>query len=67
MDFNLGKYFPDLAKKFGKINNCYEKLVKELYGPVEINSPVIGGFTNQDWQNIGNDLRRSILSYEKEK
>ncbi|MCH3989839.1 MAG: hypothetical protein LKF01_00355 [Lactobacillus sp.] len=49
------------------ITRPYLKLAKSMIKPKnDFNRPAtVGGFTNQDWENIGNDLRRSIIAYGK--
>lgn len=29
-------------------------------------SETYGGFTNSDWKKVGNDMRRGLISFEKE-
>jgi hypothetical protein len=44
------------------INNYFKKEKRQGKAP-----RTVGGFTDSDWLNIGNDMRKGILIYDKKR
>lgn len=55
-----------IAKLSKSLATPYIKFIKQIdrsFVPTKVKT--VGGFTESDWQKIGNDLRKSIILYGK--
>lgn len=55
-----------IKKAYNFLNTSYSKVGHNYSKNTSLESH-FGGFTDQDWINVGNDLRRGILNYGKSK